>query len=319
MNRLFFLFILMLLTSCATVSRPEKIAVSASAAPVVSPVLEQGMPRTVKRKVAIARFTNETSSAQSFLVDRASADRMGKQASDILAASLTETGKFILLERIDGDKLERELTGGGIKRNNLSADYLILGSITEYGRKEVGDVGIFSRTRRQVVTAKVMVRVVEVATGVSIYAEQGYGEAFSETGSVGGIGTRAGYDFSLKDKAIGAAIQNLSSNIAERMLERPWQGYILRNKNGVCVLSGGRSQNINVGDTFAVYRKGEKVINPQTGMEIALPGTQIAVLKVNQTSGDSPENEVSLCSVISGQVPESQGLLEQIYVREEKQ
>ena len=318
MKRLALLCLLATTAGCATVSKPEKITVPTSNAPVVSPVLEQEQARFVKRKVAIARFSNETSSAQSFLVDRSSNDRLGKQASDILSASLTETGKFILLERIDGDKLDKELANGLIKKNHIAADYLILGSITEYGRKEVGDVGIFSRTRRQVVTAKVMVRVVDVATGVSIYSEQGYGEAFSETGSVGGIGTRAGYDFSLKDKAIGAAVQNLSSNIAERMLEKPWRGYILQNKNGICILSGGKSQNINVGDTFAVFKEGEKVINPQTGMEISLPGTQIAELKVFQSEGDTVENEVSICTVISGSVPTTKKALDQIYVGEKR-
>lgn len=318
MKRLAIFCMLAMVAGCATVSKPKKITVPTSSAPVVSPVLEQEQTRFVKRKVAIARFSNETSSAQSFLVDKASNDRLGKQASDILAASLTETGKFILLERIDGDKLDRELSSGKIQKNRIAADYLILGSITEYGRKEVGDVGIFSRTKRQIVTAKVMVRVVDVATGISIYSEQGYGEAFSETGSVGGVGTRAGYDFSLKDKAIGAAIQNLASNIAERMLERPWRGYILQSKNGTCIMSGGKSQNINVGDTFAVFQEGEKVINPQTGMEISLPGTQIAVLKVIQSTGDTAENEVSICTVISGSVPTSQKTLNQIYVGEKK-
>ena len=106
MKRLALLCLLAMTAGCATVSKPEKITVPTSNAPVVSPVLEQEQARFVKRKVAIARFSNETSSAQSFLVDRSSNDRLGKQASDILSASLTETGKFILLERIDGDKLD---------------------------------------------------------------------------------------------------------------------------------------------------------------------------------------------------------------------
>ena len=46
---------------------------------------------TLKKKVAIARFSNETRSGQSFLVDDNN-DRIGKQASDILSARLAETG-----------------------------------------------------------------------------------------------------------------------------------------------------------------------------------------------------------------------------------
>ena len=49
----------------------------------------------LKRKIAIARFTNETQSGTSFLLDD-SGDRVGKQASDILSARLTDTGKFLM-------------------------------------------------------------------------------------------------------------------------------------------------------------------------------------------------------------------------------
>jgi len=44
----------------------------------------------LKRKVAIARFSNETKHGNSFLLN-ASNDRIGKQASDILSSMLVET------------------------------------------------------------------------------------------------------------------------------------------------------------------------------------------------------------------------------------
>ena len=54
----------------------------------------------LKRKVAIARFSNETQSGVSFLTNN-SGDRIGKQASDILSARLTDTGYFLMFERIE--------------------------------------------------------------------------------------------------------------------------------------------------------------------------------------------------------------------------
>ena len=59
----------------------------------------------LKRKVAIARFSNETQSGITFLMDD-SGDRLGKQASDILSARLSDTGKFIMFERMDKDESE---------------------------------------------------------------------------------------------------------------------------------------------------------------------------------------------------------------------
>ena len=62
---------------------------------------------TLKRKVAIARFSNETKSKFAFLVDE-TGDRLGKQASDILSARLAQTGKFLLFERQDRDEFLAE-------------------------------------------------------------------------------------------------------------------------------------------------------------------------------------------------------------------
>ena len=66
-------------------------------APQISPVLQEEQ-LGLKRVVAIARFSDETTRANNFLVDK-QGNRLGKQASDILASRLTATKKFIMLER----------------------------------------------------------------------------------------------------------------------------------------------------------------------------------------------------------------------------
>ena len=50
----------------------------------------------LKRKVAIARFSNETEYAKGAFYDKNN-DPLGKQAVDILSTKLTSSGKFILL------------------------------------------------------------------------------------------------------------------------------------------------------------------------------------------------------------------------------
>jgi len=175
-----------------------------------------------------------------------------------------------------------------------------VGSITEFGRKDVSDVGIFSRVKKQVVFCKVHVRLVDVYTGQLIYSEDGEGNAFSEAGTVLGVGSRAGYDSSLNDKAIESAISNLSSNIIEKLLDKPWRAYILAYEDGHFIISGGKSQNIKTADLFDVMQEGKKIKNPQTNMEVTLPGKKIGELKVISSLGDSPENEVSLCNLIKG-------------------
>lgn len=300
--------VVLLFTSCATIDTPKVSKVETG--PEVSKTVQHeiseredtGAYRFLKRKVAIARFTNETRYGQGIFLDE-NYDRIGKQAVDILSAKLVETGKFILLERADLEKIREELDIGNAEPLRNMADYLVVGSITEFGRKEEGEVGLFSRTKKQVAFAKVTMRLIDVYTGQIIHAEEGKGEAFTETGTVLGMGGKAGFDSTLNDKALENAITNLASNIIENMLDKPWRSYILSSRDGKYIISGGASQGILPGDEFHVLKQGEKITNPQTQMSIILPGTRVATIRVISSAGDTPENEVSYCEMVDGSLP----------------
>jgi curli biogenesis system outer membrane secretion channel CsgG len=308
------------LPSCATVEKPEVKAIDEE--PKISKTVQQekamtGYKKGLKRKVAIARFTNETKYGQSFFIDDQN-DRIGKQAVDILSSKLVETEKFILLERADLDKITEELNMENYAPLKNMADYLIVGSVTEFGRKDQGEVGIFSRTKRQTAFAKVHVRLIEVRTGQILYSEEGEGEAFSEAGTVFGIGGRAGYDSAINDKALDAAITNLASNIIENLLDRPWMSYILAYEDGQIIMAGGKSQNIRSGDIFSVMKEGKRVKNPQTNIMVTLPGKQIGKIRAVMSVGDTPETEVTLCDIVEGDLSEyiSSNDFDQLFIQE---
>ena len=310
----------MFLSSCATIEKPEVRKVQEK--PKVSETIKQQGSVTksgLKRKIAIARFSNETKYGQSFFMDENN-DRIGKQAVDILSAKLVETEKFILLERADLDKITKELSMENYAPLKNMADFLIVGSITEFGRKDQGKVGIFSRTKRQIAIAKVHVRLLDVRTGQIIYSEEGEGEAFTEAGSVFGVGERAGYDSSINDKALDAAITNLASNIIENLLDKPWRSYILGYDDGNLIIAGGKSQNIKEGELFQVVKEGKKMKNPQTNMMITLPGKKIAIIRTVLSSGDSPESEVTFCEIVEGDLTQyiSSNNFGSVYIQENK-
>ncbi len=299
---------LLILGGCATmkdqnINSPESVSTQVEVNKNISPSIlaAKNQKKSLKRKVAIGRFTNETSYGQSFFIDKNS-NRIGKQAMDILSAKLFETDRFIMIERADLVQIEKELKIGGKSEFSNSADFLILGSITEFGRKDVSDVGIFSRVKKQEATARVHIRIVDVSTGQIIYSEEGKGKAFSEAATTMGVGSRAGYDSSINDKAITAAITDLSSNIIENMLDKPWRSYVLGYEDGSLIISGGKSQNITEGSVFKILKKGKQVKNPQTNMMISLPGKVIGRIKVFTSVGDTPETEVSLASMENGSI-----------------
>lgn len=284
---------------------------------VESQVKESKQPEAqgLKRKVAIARFSNETQYAKGIFYEKEN-DPITNQALDILTTKLASTNKFILLERQEMDKIMEEYKLSENQGQKLGADYLIIGSVTEFGRKNVGDVNVFSRSKTQTVQAGVSLRLVDVSTGQIIYSEEAKGEAETTNKTVMGMGERTDYDATLSDKAISAAISKLVENIINNCMDRPWKSYFLTyNEDGI-LISGGASQGIKVNDIFEVVEKGKKVKNPQTGMMMELPGKTVGKVKITHTGGDNPQSEFSMVSFVNGSIDTSN--LDKYYIKEIK-
>lgn len=286
---------------CSTVKPPVTKEIQQDT-PQISKTISEKQERSLKRKVAIARFTNETKYGQGFFYD-ADDDRLGKQAMDILSSKLAATDKFILLERADLNKILTEKEIAEMDMSSIPADYLILGSITEFGRKTTSDVGVFNRTKKQTAYAKVSIRLVDVRTSRIVYTEEGDGEALAESETVLGFGERASYDATLNDKVISAAISKLVNNIVEHLLDNPWRSYLLSYENGNYIIAGGSIQGIEEGDIFNVYQRGKKVLNPQTNIEVELPGKLIGKISVVSTIPGDATTELSVCSPLEGELP----------------
>lgn len=287
---------------------------------IVEPVkqnLEDTGKRTIKRKVAIGRFSNETQYAKGIFYDKEN-DPMRKQALDILSAKLAASGKFLLLERDDLASLLKEAEKSDNSLATIGADYMIIGSITEFGRKNTGKNGVFTNVKTQTVEAAVAIRLVDVATGLIIYSDEGKGSAEITTKTTMGIGGQASYDATLSDKAISEAIGQLVENIINKCTDKPWRTFFLSYDDNAQLIAGGASQGIKVGDTFAVKTKGKKVKNPQTGVMIELPGKQIGTVTVSATGGDTPETEYSFVSFTGNGTTINADKLTDYYIEEIK-
>ncbi|WP_304291465.1 CsgG/HfaB family protein [Porphyromonas uenonis] len=270
--------------------------------------------KSLKWKVAIGRFSNETQYGKGIFYDREN-DPIAKQAQDILAAKLVASGKFILLERSDAEAVAQEVTDG-TSEGSIKADYVILGSVTEFGRKTTGQTGLFTAEKTQQVEAAVNLRLVDVATGIATYSEEAKGYANNVSKSTLGLGGSSGYDASLGDKAISAAIDQLVENIINKCSDKPWRTYLISMDQDGTIIAGGASQGLSVGDRFDIYSKGKKVKNPQTGGFIELPGKKVGALVVTMTLGETPMTEFSIVDIVEGDIDSSD--LSQYYIQEIK-
>ncbi|MDR0798326.1 MAG: CsgG/HfaB family protein [Dysgonamonadaceae bacterium] len=271
--------------------------------------------KVLKRKVAIVRFSNETQYGKGIFYDKEN-DPMAKQALDNLSNKLASTGKFMLLERSDLDKIVEEGKLAGTGYDKIGADYVIVGSITEFGRKNVGDANLISRSKMQVAEAAVSLRLIDVSSGLIIYSEEAKGEAELKTKTTLGVGGTAGYDATLSDKAISAAISQLVENVINNLMDRPWKAYFLAVDGNDIFITGGAAQGLSVGDVFVVKEKGKSVKNPQTGVTMELPGKEVGKIKVTFMGGETPESQFSLIEFTDGKIDTND--LSKYYIEEIK-
>lgn len=294
------------LTGCAVQSPPiahkeAPQALSAQKSAQQAIAAQAPVALTLKRKIALGRITNETSYGQSLLRDR-NDDPLGKQVTDMMSKTLTESGAYLVFERPDIGRIQAESRLTDSKLNLIGVDALIIGSLTEFGRKTVGESGFVSASKKQVAFAKVDVRVVDVSNGHVFFATSGAGEASTESASTFGFGSRAGYDGTLNDSAIRLAVSEAVSRLSTQMMARPWQTYVLKTEGNRVFLGGGKSQGVQPGMQFSVYTAGEQIKSPQTGAVVTLPGQMIAQMRVDALFGDSELNEGSVAIIFSGSI-----------------
>jgi len=304
----------LLLSACATVSeRPAPVEAPVSRGKQIAAQSAAQAPAAhrYKTKIAIARFTNESNYGRSLLTDQ-DLDRIGKQAGDMLMSRLVLSGKFLVLERPDAAKLEREqkLSGGSM----IGADTVIAGSVTEFGRSVGGKSGFLSSTKLQTAKAKVDIRLVDVQTGLAYFSANGSGEASTESGEIAGFGSRAEYDATLNDRAIAAAISDVVDRLVDKLYDRPWRTDILEVRGTQLFIAGGERQGLRPGDTLAVLQATGTAKSKQSGFQITLPPRQVATVRVVSLFGDSETNEGSVCELASGTV--DPGALATLYVAE---
>lgn len=262
----------------------------------------QDANKNLKFKVAIGRFSNETNYGKSLLRDN-DLDPLGKQAADILTAYLAMSDKFLIFERPDLTKIEREQNLSG-ESSVIGVDTLIIGSVVEFGRSADGQRGLFNRKKVQTAHAKVAVRFVDVKTGLVFHSATGTGDATTETKTIIGIGSTAGFDATLNDKAISVAIEDMIEELVNTLSSRTWKTDILAIEGSNVFISGGEKQGIQVGDRLYVMKQGRTIKSNQTGFDITLPPSMVGELQVVSLFGDTETNEGAVTNLVSGDIGE---------------
>jgi curli biogenesis system outer membrane secretion channel CsgG len=255
----------------------------------------------LKRKVAVGRLSNETTYGKS-LLSSAPVDKMAEKVSDMFVQGLVNSGNYLVFERPNVELLQGEADLSGTELDLVGVDTLIVGSLTEFGRATTGKSGFLSSSKKQEATATIDLRLVDARTGQVLHSITGTGLASTEVQNTMGFGAVAGYDGSINDQAIGAAVNAAVGKLDEWMLQTAWTSDILAVEDGLIFISGGASQGIKGGQHFHVLTKGKEVKSTTTGTVITLPGKQVAEVEVLSSFGDTELAEGSITQLVSGSI-----------------
>ncbi len=177
-----------------------------------------------RHKLAIGKFVNKSPYGKGIFSD--GTDRLGMQARQILKTHLSQTNRFILLDRVNMEELARESGISGQQQRLTGGDVVLTGAVTEFGRKETGGhalLGILGKKKKQTAYAKVSISIVDTTTSQIVFSAQGAGEYDLSNEEVLGFGTSAAYDATLNDKVLNLAMIEAVDRLVEGLEQGTWQ------------------------------------------------------------------------------------------------
>lgn len=263
-----------------------------------------------KKTIAVMDFVNKAG--------RQAKHNFGDSMSEMLTTALIKTDRFIVVERqaISDVLQEQDFGVSGRAREAgaaklgamLNAQILIRGAITEFETKTsggsggIGFAGVSLGGKSKKAHIAVNIKLYDVTTGEVIDSVRCEGKASSSGAGIGGAVMGVGFDAGTFQKtplgkATNKVIAQAVTFVIEKMKSIPWQGNVIMTKENNVYINAGRTSNIKVGDEFVVYKKGEELIDPVSGITL---GSETK--KIGQVQVASVDEKFSKATAISGDV-----------------
>lgn len=233
---------------------------------------------------------------------------IGSGMADMLTTALVKSGKFMVIERQQLEKVMKEQalgqTGAVTAQSAaqvgklLGVELMVMGSVNEFGEKQSkvgggvggrlgGKLGGLNRVGVDSKTARVGmdVRLVNTSTG-EIVAAEGIAEDESKKGlDVGtddfSFSNDTHFDETLAGKATRKVVNKVVELVTASMAKVPWTGKIIAiNADKTVMIKPGALGGVAVGDKFTVYSAGEEVIDPETGLSLGAEETKAGTIEV---------------------------------------
>lgn len=266
----------------------------------------------VKKRIAVFVFADKTDKSWRWWNNKG----VGQGISDMLTTALVKTGNYRVIERAELDKIldEQDLGNSGIVTPEsaakvgqvLGVELAVLGSVTEFGYKKSKTGGRIKgyglAVQSQSATIALDCRFVNTSTGEILSAESVRKEKSSKGIKVDTrkihFESQKKFDESLVGKATRDAVKRVIQLIDESAPLIPWQAKVVTERDGKVFINAGAQAGIRAGDRFVIYRKGEELIDPDTGLTLGSVDSKIGMIEV--TDPDVGAGKASECRIVDG-------------------
>jgi len=253
-----------------------------------------------KKRVAVFSFEDKTDRSWHWWDGRGPGDGM----ADMLTTALVKTGRYTVVERSQIAALmqEQQLGQTGMVTEQsaaqmgkmLGVEIAVVGVVTEFGysKKDVGGrlKGFGLGVASQKATVAVDVRLINTTTGEIITSDNVRKDESSKGISVStpdvDFRNQSDFDNSLVGKATRAAIEGIVALLDQQSAEMPWEGKIISVSGSVVYFKPGSDGGVKVGDVYAVYARGEDLIDPDTGLSLGSEESKVGTIEVTGIVGD---------------------------------
>ena len=245
-----------------------------------------------KKTIAVIDFEN--SSGLSGYV------RLGNDFTAQLTDALIQGGKFIVLSRTELNQVfgEQDLAASGRMAKSLTAQkgkaipaqILITGTITEFEQSNKGGSqgltihGVTIGSSKTTAHIAVILQIIDSTTGEVLDSKRVEGKAEAGGFNIGYSGSFSLGSSSFKKTPLGKATQMAIDRavvyIGDKLSKLSWQGRVVIVKDGLVYLNAGLNAGLTTGMNFVVYRKGESLVDPETGIDLGSEKTKIADVSV---------------------------------------
>ena len=171
-------------------------------------------PFEARKKVAVLEFADKTAYGKG---------RLGDAAADVLVTYLVESNQFQVIERQHMAKLLEEQKfqqSGAVNQATaievgklLGVQYMAYGAVTNFGIRTEATNVILYQQKKQIAESQVDVRLINVETGVIMFAKHGRGKAHRAVRGTVGLGGRMSYDETLAGDSLRAAIVKMMDEL----------------------------------------------------------------------------------------------------------